>query len=113
VLLVHTATAPNAVLHTLPALPRELWAPSLSAVWRATAAIFSAYAPMHAASRSDLPTPPTGQHATAEVIDRAVAHGDEHVIKFADTAAEVYTRTGNTDALAAAMRVGALITPRN
>src|SRR6266540_3061960 len=32
VLLVHTATAPNAVLHTLPALPRELWAPSLSAV---------------------------------------------------------------------------------
>src|SRR5215468_3758213 len=45
VLLVHTATAPNAVLHTIPALPPGLWAPSLTAVWAATAAIFSSYAP--------------------------------------------------------------------
>jgi hypothetical protein len=37
VLLVHTATAPNAVLHTLSALPRKLWTPSLSAVWSASA----------------------------------------------------------------------------
>jgi hypothetical protein len=28
VLLVHTATAPNAVLHALPALPADLWVPS-------------------------------------------------------------------------------------
>ena len=45
VLLVHTATAPNAVLHALPALPTRLWAPSLTAVWAASAAIFAAYAP--------------------------------------------------------------------
>jgi hypothetical protein len=43
------------------------------------------------------------------VLDRAVDHGDEHVIKFTDTAAEVYTRTGHVDARAAALRVGTLI----
>jgi hypothetical protein len=111
VLLVHTATAPNAVLHTLPALPPELWAPSATAIWTVTAAIFAAYAPAQPAPRTALPTPPAGIDAAADVLDRAVANGDEHVIKFADTAAEVYTRTGNPDALAAALRVGQLINP--
>jgi hypothetical protein len=108
VLLVHTATAPNAVLHILPALPRELWSPSLSAIWSTTAAIVSAYAPVEAA-----PTPvrslPTGPEAVDEMVDRAVAHGDEHVIKFVDTAAEAYTRTGDPDTVAAALHIGELI----
>jgi Questin oxidase-like len=120
VLLVHTATAPNAVLHALPALPDDLWAPSLTAVWTASAAIFAAYAPPQAAPPQAAPPqaappPPAGrQGAAAEVLDRAVAHGDEHVIKFTDTAAEVYARTGQADALAAALRVGTLIpSPRD
>jgi hypothetical protein len=54
---------------------------------------------------------PTGPDAAAEVVDRAIANGDEHVIKFTDTAVEVYTRTGNPDALAAAVRIGKLINP--
>ncbi|OLB65515.1 MAG: hypothetical protein AUI10_06455 [Actinobacteria bacterium 13_2_20CM_2_72_6] len=111
VILVHTATAPNAVLHALPALPRELWVPSTTAIWTVTAAIFSAYAPPVPAPRAALPAPPTGFDAAAEVLDRAVANGDEHVIKFSDTAAEVYTRTGNPDALAAALRVTELVNP--
>ncbi|GAA1304829.1 hypothetical protein Psi02_74060 [Planotetraspora silvatica] len=111
VLLVHTATAPNAVLHTLAALPRELWAPSLTAIWTVTAAIYSAYAPPEGAPRSALPSPPSGPGAVAEVLDRAVAHADEHVIKFTDTAAEVYTRTGDPDALAAALHAARLIRP--
>jgi pimeloyl-ACP methyl ester carboxylesterase len=44
-----------------------------------------------------------------EVLIRAVGHGDEHVIKFTDTAAEVYARTGLVQALAAALHVGTLI----
>jgi hypothetical protein len=108
---VHTATAPNAVLHTLPALPPELWAPSLTAIWTTTAAIYSAYAPTEAAPHSSLPAPPDGPDAVAEILDRAIDHTDEHVIKFADTAAEVYTRTGDPDALAAALRVAELIAP--
>ena len=54
VLLVHTATAPNAVLHTLPALPATLWAPSLSAVWAATAAITSASGPSRRGRAADV-----------------------------------------------------------
>jgi hypothetical protein len=109
VLLVHTATAPNAVRHTLPALPPALWAPSLNAAWAASAAIFAAYAPPEGAAPTPQPALPDGPGAAADVLDRAVDHGDEHVIKFTDTAAEVYTRTGRAGALAAALHVGTLI----
>ncbi|GAA4707903.1 hypothetical protein [Phytohabitans rumicis] len=101
VLLVHTATAPNAVLHCLPALPTQLWSPSLAAVWAASAAITSGWAPGEAA--------PEPAADAADIVDRAAAHGDEHVIKFADTAAEVYDRTGDTRALGAALRAGELL----
>lgn len=113
VLLVHTATAPNAVLHTLPALPRELWVPSVTTMWTTTAAITAAYAPPAGPPAPTGTDVPQGPDAAAEVVDRAVRHGDEHVIKFTDTAAEVYTRTGNRDALAAAVHVTTLIDPVN
>jgi hypothetical protein len=109
VLLVHTATAPNAVRHALPALPPALWVPSLNAAWAASAAIFAAYAPREGAAPAPQPALPGGPGAAAEMLDRAVDHGDEHVIKFTDTAAEVYDRTGSAEALAAALRVGTLI----
>lgn len=114
VLLVHTATAPNAIRHSLPALPQRLWAPSLAAGWAACAAIFAAYAPPGAAAPPGavaIGAVPDGPDAVADMLDRAVAHGDEHVIKFTDTTAEVYARTGNADALAAALHAGALIPP--
>jgi hypothetical protein len=49
--------------------------------------------------------------AIADIVERAVEHGDEHVIKFTVTAAEVYARTGHPDALAAAVHIGSLIDP--
>jgi hypothetical protein len=109
VILVHTATAPNAVLHTLPALPRELWADSLTAAWAACAAITVAYAPGEAPPRAELPAAPEAADPVTELVDRSVANGDEHVIKFTDTAVESYRRTGNPDALAACVRVTELI----
>lgn len=111
VLLVHTATAPNAVLHTLPALPEALWQPSLAAVWSAGAAIYSAYAADTAAPApaEALPTAPPSEDPVARAVDAAVEHGDEHVIKFTDTAAEVYTRTGSAAALSAVERIRTLI----
>ncbi|WP_411111378.1 questin oxidase family protein [Streptomyces sp. c-19] len=83
IMLVHAATAPNAVLRTLPALPRELWAPSLAAAWAAAAAVTAAYTPREAA-----PVPSTALTAQ-EVFERAAAHGDDHTIKFTDTALDV------------------------
>lgn len=104
VLLVHTATAPNAVLHTLPVLPQSLWAPSLSAVWAASAAITSAYAPPVGLSPEELPKP-----RVLDLMPWALDHGDEHVIKFADTALDAFWHSGDSQVLAAAQRVGDLI----
>ncbi|MFZ3494885.1 questin oxidase family protein [Streptomyces sp. 5.8] len=102
IMLVHAATAPNAVLRTLPALPTALWEPSLRAAWTASAAVTAMYAP-------DAPvtfTPP-GTFTADEVFERARAHGDEHVIKLTDTALDI----GDEPALAAALRCTELNEP--
>ncbi|MBT2398654.1 questin oxidase family protein [Streptomyces sp. ISL-100] len=101
-MLVHAATAPNAVLRVLPALPRTLWAPSLHAAWTASAAVTSMYAP-------DAPVPyaSPGSITPEEVFERATAHGDEHVIKLTDTALDI----GDEQALAAALRAIELSEP--
>ncbi|MFE1783126.1 hypothetical protein ACFW9F_11180, partial [Streptomyces sp. NPDC059506] len=101
-MLVHAATAPNAVLRTLPALPRPLWVPSLHAAWTASAAVTAMYAP-------DAPVAyaPPGAFTPEEVFERALAHGDEHVIKLTDTALDV----GDEQALAAALRCAELSGP--
>ncbi|MFF7446416.1 MULTISPECIES: questin oxidase family protein [unclassified Streptomyces] len=94
-MLVHAATAPNAVLRTLDALPRTLWAPSLHAAWNASAAVTAMYGPADGVTY----TPPA-RLTPEEVLERALAHGDEHVIKLTDTALDV----GDDLALAAALR---------
>ena len=109
VMLVHSATAPNAILRTLPALDKRLWAPSATAAWAAVAALTAIYAPAAPAGRAALPDPPSGPRAAEETFARAVEHGDEHVIKFADTAADVFARTASPAALAAAIRATHLI----
>ena len=58
IMLVHSATAPGAVLRTLPALDTELWAPSLPASWAAVAALTAVYAPAAPAAGTSLPGPP-------------------------------------------------------
>ncbi|WP_328544132.1 questin oxidase family protein [Streptomyces europaeiscabiei] len=113
IMLVHAATAPNAVLRTLPALPPALWAPSLNAAWTASAVVTALYSPATPAPASELPKAPTGSVADAaqEVFARAAEHGDEHVVKFADTALDVAATTGSTGALVAAARACELIGP--
>ncbi|MCX5200641.1 questin oxidase family protein [Streptomyces sp. NBC_00237] len=84
-MLVHASTAPNAVLRVLPALPQALWTPSLHAAWTASAAVTAMYAPDEAIGYQDRAQGLTPE----EVFERAAAHGDEHVVKFADTALDV------------------------
>ncbi|MET8008954.1 questin oxidase family protein [Streptomyces sp. NPDC005271] len=107
IMLVHAATAPNAVLRTLPALPRELWAPSLDAAFAASAAVTAAYGPAEPLPADRLPS--MGALSPEEVFARAAAHGDEHVIKLTDTALDVVD--GRDTALAAALHACALIEP--
>ncbi|MEU9982833.1 questin oxidase family protein [Streptomyces sp. NPDC050856] len=101
-MLVHAATAPNAVLRVLPALPPALWAPSLRAAWTASAAVTAMYAPRHPVRYG-----PPGPLSPEAVLERAVAHGDEHVIKFTDAALDV----GDERALVAALRCVELSEP--
>jgi hypothetical protein len=81
IMLVHAATAPNAVLRTLPALPEKLWHPSLEAAWAATAAVTAAYAPAE-----PRPVPHYRPLDPQELTTRAARAGDPHAIKFVDTA---------------------------
>ncbi len=94
-MLVHAATAPNAVRMVLPVLPDDQWRPSLDAVWTATAAVVAAYRPGRAA-----PAPAAPADA-ADLLERALAHGGEHVIKLADTAIRAHSRSGSGTALVA------------
>jgi hypothetical protein len=111
VLLVHVATAPNAVRHILPALPKEMWLPSFTAAWAACAAITATYAPADPCGPEQPLFPLDNSDPVADVFGRAARHADEHVIKFADTAVDVYQRTENPDALAAIVYSAQLIRP--
>ncbi|NUH41216.1 DUF4243 domain-containing protein [Streptomyces samsunensis] len=109
IMLVHAATAPNAVLRVLPALPRELWAPSLDAAWAASAAVTAVYAPREPLPADRLPSV-AGGLTPEEVFARAAAHGDEHAIKLTDTALDV-AQGPDAMALAAALHACAMIDP--
>ncbi|MGP3987100.1 questin oxidase family protein [Streptomyces sp. 3N207] len=108
VMLVHAATAPNAVLRVLPALPRTLWAAGVDAAWAASAAVTAVYAPAEGA-----PVPSALSVAPEEAFARAAVHGDEHAIKFPDTALDVAARADDEDPLAvtAVLRATELIEP--
>jgi hypothetical protein len=103
VMLVHAATAPNAVLRCLPALPSQLWPASLAAAWAATAAVTSAYAPAEARPA------PSATGTVEELVARAAVTGDPHAIKFVDTAADTYSRRADAGTIAAAANAVRLI----
>ena len=108
VLLVHTATAPNAVLHVLPALPEDAWPASFDAAWAAAAAIVAMYAPRQP---NDERAPSLSADPGVEALERAAEHGDEHVLKFTDTAVDAYERSHDPLVLAAARHAAELIDP--
>jgi Questin oxidase-like len=108
VMLVHASTAPTAVLRTLPALPSELWIPSLDAAWLATAAVTAAYRNTEAPAE-DVAAARAQTGDAEETFERAVRHKDEHAVKFADAALDVHERAGSGDALAAATRATLMI----
>ncbi|GAA2497664.1 questin oxidase family protein [Winogradskya humida] len=98
VMLVHSATAPAAVLRTLPALPVALHPASLAAAWAASAAVTAAYSPA-------TPSPDPAPSATPDaLLQAAIDSGDAHAIKFADTALETWELDPDPGLLAAGRR---------
>lgn len=108
VMLVHSATAPSAVLLALPAIPRDQWRASLNAAWSASAAITSVYAPLLPARADELPATPATPGQVAEI---AVRNGDEHVIKFTEAALRAQARGAGAATLTSAARAAELIDP--
>lgn len=76
--------------------------------WAAVVAVIATYAPPRPAPCAEIirGRPETTRE---DALQRAAEHGDEHVLKFADTAVESYDRTGNPELLAAALHAGELI----
>lgn len=106
IMLVHAATAPNAVLRTLPSLPTELWVSSANYAWTACTAVTASYFPSTALDES---TDVHSALSVSEIFDLAAATGDPHAIKFADTAIDVHKWTADTAALASAAHATKLI----
>jgi hypothetical protein len=102
-MLVHSATAPAAVLRTLPALPAHLAGASLEAAWAASAAVVAAYSPASARPFAGAATGPD------DTMARAAASGDPHAIKFADAAVEMYRAGPDPRLLAVANQATELI----
>lgn len=96
VMLVHAATAPRAASLVLPSLPRVLWPATYQAAWAVTAAIGCAYRP----GPGTLASTDEVVVDLDDAVDRAVALGDAHAIKFAETALDAHRRGSSEAALA-------------
>ncbi|HEY6748821.1 MAG TPA: questin oxidase family protein [Mycobacteriales bacterium] len=95
----HAVTAPAAVRMVLPELPPALRTASVAASWQAVGGIVAAFASPRLPAESD---PAPGD--PAELVGRAVEHGDEHVIKLTEAALREHARTGDETLLVAADR---------
>lgn len=85
--LIHGVTAPAAVRLVLPHLPDELHTPSLAALWQMHTALLLAFTSDRTGEDTALrQAVDTDVPAFDVLVARAVAHGDEHVIKFTEAA---------------------------
>ncbi|MFI6502623.1 questin oxidase family protein [Nonomuraea typhae] len=88
---IHSVTAPAAVASIVPHLPAATIRPTHDALWHVGAAIHSAFSRI--SPHEPLPAgPPPGRDDLAE---RAVAHGDEHVIKLTEACLREHALSGD------------------
>jgi Questin oxidase-like len=82
--LVHTVTAPGSLRDLLPFLPVERAAWAYRQLWQVSAGIVARLAkPLAVGSETD-PALAASRLTRDELIDRAIAHRDDHVIKLTD-----------------------------
>jgi len=86
--LVHTVTAPAAIRVMLEHLPEELHAPTFLAMWQLCAAMLTTFAQ---AIPEELEVATAQPSLTQqELVERAVAHGEQHVLKLTEAALREY-----------------------
>lgn len=99
VAFVHTVTAPSALRMLAPYLDEDDARQAARYAWQACAAVYSWYATVPTQDDSGLETPVEAQE---ELIDRAVAAGGAHSIKFTEACLREYSLNPNPVYLAAA-----------
>jgi hypothetical protein len=101
----HAVTAPAAVRLVLPELPPAVRTASVAAAWQSVGAIVAGFASPRLAAESE-PFEADAEEVppAAELIGRAVEHGDEHVIKLTEAALREHARSGDATLLVAADR---------
>jgi hypothetical protein len=100
---VHSVTAPSMLRILAPHLSDATRDAAMRYAWQACASIYSTYANVEPA----LALPPTAalDFDEADLIDRAVAVGDEHAIKFTEACLREYRVTGDAAFIAAAQDI--------
>lgn len=76
----HAVTAPAAAHSVLPHLPPDQARPTHDAMWQLCAGLYA----VHARGTVPQPLPDTAPPEPAELIERAVANGDEHAVKLTE-----------------------------
>ena len=89
---VHTVTGPSALRMLAPYLDENDARQAARYAWQACAAVYSWYSTVHSQDTSGLETPREGND---ELIDRAVAAGGAHSIKFTEACLREYALNPN------------------
>ena len=95
--LLHAVTSPLACELVLPWLAQEDRDAALGYVWQAVAALHVGY-DLDRLALAPTKTPPS----TDDLVDGAVASGDEHAIKLTEAALRSFARSGEPALLLAA-----------
>jgi hypothetical protein len=93
-----SATAPNAAMLVLPALPQQLWLDTHTALWHVCAALMAGFAATQPWSGRLAKPADSAEDAGQQALD----NGDEHIIKFTETALRAERRGLVTGRAAAA-----------
>jgi hypothetical protein len=105
--LVHAVTAPAAVRGMLPLLSPDQQRAALAYAWQAVAGLIATSAPAGLAPLPNASPPST----KAEIIDQAVASGNEHAIKLTEAALRENALNPNPAYLLAATDAGIRLAP--
>ncbi|HVB91597.1 MAG TPA: hypothetical protein VND70_05800 [Acidimicrobiales bacterium] len=97
--LIHSVTCPLALELLLPWLPKEDHVAALAYCWQAVAAIHVTYGTDRSAPVGGAEHPPSRE----QLIEGALASGDEHALKLTEAALRSHARTGEGALLWAAL----------
>ena len=108
---VHTVTAPSALRMLAPYLDEDDARQAARYAWQACAAVYSWYSTAPAQDYSGTNTPTEDTEDKEELIDRAVAAGGAHSIKFTEACLREYALNPNPVYLMAARDVAERVGP--